>query len=100
MKPSELASNLPLGPHPPKDVRTYIGVALGYLAENLYTSTLESGAHLLDNLDFKAFLRECGEAINLNDFCPRCGHVHQGRECGEEIGGGRVCRCELEGVPA
>lgn len=34
------------------------------------------------------------------EMCPRCGHVHQGdRECGEDIGGGRRCRCEME-VPA
>ena len=27
--------------------------------------------------------------------CPRCGHVHhEGTECGEQLGGGRVCRCE------
>jgi hypothetical protein len=31
------------------------------------------------------------------DTCHRCGHVHQGdAECGESLGGGRVCRCELD----
>ena len=31
------------------------------------------------------------------DSCPRCGHVHQGvSECGEPMGGGRICRCEME----
>ena len=35
------------------------------------------------------------------DTCPRCGHVHQAdAECGEALGGGRICRCEFEGVPA
>jgi hypothetical protein len=30
-------------------------------------------------------------------MCPRCGHVHQGeKECGEEMGANRFCRCELE----
>jgi hypothetical protein len=34
------------------------------------------------------------------DTCPRCGHVHQGEaECGEQMGGGRICRCEVD-VPA
>jgi len=38
---------------------------------------------------------------NLIDrTCPDCGHVHHGDdECGEELGGGRVCRCERR-VPA
>lgn len=33
--------------------------------------------------------------------CPLCGHIHGGdAECGMPIGGGRVCRCEFDGVPA
>ena len=29
--------------------------------------------------------------------CPRCGHIHEGvRECGADMGGGRICRCEME----
>jgi hypothetical protein len=36
----------------------------------------------------------------IDRTCPRCGHLHQGeKECGEQIGGGRICRCELD-VPA
>lgn len=32
-----------------------------------------------------------------DESCPRCGHVHQGiSECGEQLGGGRICRCEME----
>lgn len=32
--------------------------------------------------------------------CPRCGHIHQGVvQCGCDLGGGRICRCELP-VPA
>lgn len=32
--------------------------------------------------------------------CPRCGHQHEGlKECGVEMGPGRICPCELE-VPA
>jgi len=34
--------------------------------------------------------------IRLLSTCPDCGHVHQveGTECGQELGGGRVCRCD------
>lgn len=35
----------------------------------------------------------------LMSTCPRCGHVHQGAECGEDLGGGGHCRCEYS-VPA
>jgi hypothetical protein len=27
--------------------------------------------------------------------CHGCGHVHQGVECGQDMGGGRECRCEM-----
>lgn len=34
------------------------------------------------------------------DWCHRCGHVHEGvSECGVDMGNGRVCPCQLEGVP-
>lgn len=34
---------------------------------------------------------------SLDRTCPRCGHVHQGSsECGQEMGPGRICRCEME----
>ena len=34
---------------------------------------------------------------NLDSSCPRCGHVHEGlAECGCDLGGGRICRCEME----
>lgn len=36
----------------------------------------------------------------VDPTCPRCGHVHQGEsQCGEDMGGAGICRCELE-VPA
>lgn len=36
----------------------------------------------------------------IDRTCPRCGHIHQGeKECGEPMGGERICRCELD-VPA
>ncbi len=131
MKPGDLARSVPLGPHPPKDVRTYIGIALGYLGDQFYLSTTEDGRRMMDITDVRVWLRECGEAFNLSESeawrnstagteagaprklrldgstgsrfeetCNRCGHVHQGRVCGMQMGGGPECRCELEGVPA
>lgn len=97
-----------------------LNVILSYIADHASEARLAGGERLNDVTDFKAFLRELGEAWRvhgllrrtnvaidswqsrtaMHDTCPRCGHVHQGEaECGELLGGGRVCRCELS-VPA
>ncbi len=97
-----------------------------FLANHAHELRLANGGRLNDGTDWKAFLRELAETSEALDrkspratdctfvnappkrmsskavdlTCPRCGHVHQGEsECGEALGGGRVCRCELE-VPA
>jgi hypothetical protein len=77
-----------------------------YLADQVYEARLADGQRLLDATDFKAWLRELAEAAApaaTRDHlrtCPRCGHIHEGAsECGEDMGGGRICRCELS-VPA
>jgi hypothetical protein len=98
-----------------------------FLAEHTYELRLSSGHPLRDSTDFRDFLFELSrgaelahQAVNthvaiasqnrpcpkviprgqFDDTCPRCGHVHQGSgECGEQMGGGRICRCETE-VPA
>jgi hypothetical protein len=82
-----------------------------YLANHVYEARLSDGQRLNDATDFAMFLRELADAIESNGprpfrpvpahaTCPRCGHVHEGvSECGIEIGGGRICRCELS-VPA
>jgi hypothetical protein len=87
-----------------------------FLAEHLYELRLSNGHPLRDSTDFRDFLfelsqgaemadqnRPCPKVIprgQFDDTCPRCGHVHQGSgECGEQMGGGRICRCETE-VPA
>jgi hypothetical protein len=81
-----------------------------FLAVHAYEFRLEGGKQLRDASDFKQLLHEISEAAAnardcrkvmgtfvIADPCPRCGHVHQGSpECGEEIGGGRTCHCELE----
>lgn len=88
-------------------------VVLRCLAHSVYDARLEDGQRLLDATDFKAWLIELAEASTvhgqpfehphssrLENTCPRCGHIHQGEaECGEDLGGGRICRCELP-VPA
>jgi len=83
-----------------------------YLASHASDLRLRDGQGLNDGTDFKAFLVELAEAVlpqpvtlspvevvQLTHLatCPRCGHIHQGQsECGEEMGAGRICRCELE----
>lgn len=38
-------------------------------------------------------------APRADDYCHRCGHIHFGfKECGVDMGNGRVCRCEMEGA--
>ena len=101
-----------------------LGTIFLYLAEFSYQARLQDGKQLRDATDFRQFLRELSEAAivavgrsstevpnsaerrpaakvtcrrSVDQTCPRCGHVHQGdRECGEQIGGGKVCRCEME----
>lgn len=37
----------------------------------------------------------------LDRHCPRCGHIHEGAECGAHMGGARYCRCvRAESMPA
>lgn len=86
-----------------------LNVVFHYLADRVHESRLEGGQRLLDSTDFTIWLRELGNAwreaehhgfLPVHNTCPRCGHIHQGdAECGEDIGGGRICRCELP-VPA
>jgi hypothetical protein len=97
------------------------GKIFRFLAEHTYELRLSSGHPLRDSTDFRDFLFELSRGLQLahdlaprenrrcpkviprgqfDDTCPRCGHVHQGSgECGEQMGGGRICRCETE-VPA
>lgn len=91
-----------------------------YLADHVHLVRLANGQLINDTADFAEFFRELGDAsrsverpfpvgvggrplqgiFTIHDTCPDCGHIHQGdSECGEEIGGGRVCRCERR-VPA
>lgn len=91
------------------------------LADTVSEARLADGQRLCDATDFAAWLRELAEETrvqrlpasdspgngtcpkvmreshrSIHDTCPRCGHIHQGdAECGEDLGGGRVCRCQL-----
>jgi hypothetical protein len=83
-----------------------------YLAAHSCELCLSSGGRLNDATDFKAFLVELAEATKptlgkalatvpqqprWNRNCPRCGHVHEEvSECGMSLGGGRICRCDME----
>ena len=72
---------------------------------------LQDGQRLNDATDFAAWLREVAGELRVPErvafitrridlTCPRCGHVHEGdRECGVEVPGAGICRCELQ-VPA
>lgn len=94
-----------------------------YLAAHVHQCRLADGQRLNDLTDFEAWLIELAQAAKppqngcaqqaqraqmdvdrqgpfhlghaVLNTCPHCGHVHQGeKECGEPVGGGRVCRCE------
>jgi len=71
-----------------------------YLAAHASELRLTNGARLNDSTDFKAFLVELATIPSQprwNSNCPRCGHVHEEvSECGMKLGGGRVCRCDME----
>ena len=94
------------------------------LADYVLVARLKQNEPLVDAGDFRAWLRELGDAIRemedavgprphgatVHNFeaqaarqdarCPRCNHAHQGAvACGADLGGGRTCRCELP-VPA
>jgi hypothetical protein len=130
MKPQELVADLSaLGPgQSSRETLLYTRLLLCYLADHVHHAELENGLKLRDATDFVLWLREVAAAVKApvitetmcsadigkrplvsfrvpqprwEDACPRCGHVHQGdAECGEQIGGGRICRCEFDAVPA
>jgi hypothetical protein len=103
---------------PPKEMcRVFHG-----LADTVSEARLADGQRLCDATDFAAWLRELAEETrvqglsangsvgngtwpkvmgggrrSIDSTCPRCGHIHQSAaECCEPLGGGRVCRCQLE----
>jgi hypothetical protein len=85
-----------------------------WLAANATSLQTLSGMPLHDATDWKEFLHEVADALaegagrpthadrlpRHDATCPDCGHIHQEEgECGEKVGGGRVCLCERK-VPA
>jgi hypothetical protein len=98
MKPDELIANLRV--FCPQNLT----VIFQYLADRLYQAQLPNGTMLRDVSDVRDWLEHLStvaraplvKALQQN-VCPRCGHIHNNeKECGEKIGGGRVCRCEME----
>lgn len=109
------------GPVDPHDVLLIMRLVFSDLADVAWQVQLAGGQRISDVMDARSFCREVAAVIEeeemartapcfvntaarrlratgrVIDTCPRCGHVHQGdRECGEQIGGGRICRCEME----
>ena len=76
------------------------------LHDNLPYLKLRNGASVRDVPDVLELCREMIDHLSpvypipppTKSVCPRCGHVHkQGeKECGEDMGGGGVCKCDLE----
>jgi hypothetical protein len=89
------------------------------LHDNLPMLKLRNGNHLRDSSDVMELCREmidllsppkpaqigvftatsARERFPFHETCPDCGHVHtEENECGEKLGGDRVCRCERKVV--
>jgi hypothetical protein len=98
----------------PRTALLQIRVFLFHLAEAADFAQLADGMRLRDVLDFTAWLRELEACVVLElerdsrgdvpvlkvvgKFCHACGHVHQDRECGKDMGGAGVCKCDVEVV--
>jgi len=86
-----------------------------FLAANVHELRLTDGRAILGKTELVAFLAEWQRAMEQlppaelpfrrmfhrkfprfgSDYCHACGHVHKGgSECGEDMGGGKTCRCE------
>lgn len=125
MNPNQLISDFSASVPELHRREVLLGVRLfsRYLRDHWYEATLNNGASITDAADGLTLLEQLVEALtsratpatptlrpeqprwsgttgNLQQTCPRCGHVHEGeKECGKFMGGGGFCRCELE-VPA
>jgi hypothetical protein len=95
-------------------------VLLSQLADASDFAQLADGKRLRDGIDFTAWLRELEACVALQNeaeqrrekigievkpelqlvgkYCHACGHVHQDRECGKDMGGAGVCKCDVEVV--
>jgi hypothetical protein len=96
----------------PRTALLQIRLFLFHLADAADFAQLADGKRLRDGLDFTAWLRELEACVVLElerdprldglkvvgKFCHACGHVHQDRECGKDMGGAGVCKCDVEVV--
>jgi len=116
MKPQQMIEKLcSLAPGADeRETRLYLRFLVATLIMHFDTAQRSDGGFVIhtDAIGVREWLTELLDAATLvqvetrrdrfrvssgGDACPRCGHVHQGcRECGEQIGGGRICRCEME----
>jgi hypothetical protein len=101
-------ANSPIDPH---QALLLLRLFLQDFADHLYLARLADGQRLNDVTDSAAYVRELAAVIefeemgasrrrltDLNKSCPRCGHVHKSgeKECGEDMGGAGVCKCDVE----
>jgi hypothetical protein len=98
----------------PRTALLQIRLFLFHLADAADFAQLADGKRLRDGLDFTAWLRELEACVVLEleaeqpgtvpvlkvvgKYCHACGHVHQDRECGKDMGGAGVCKCDVEVV--
>jgi hypothetical protein len=98
----------------PRTALLQIRLFLFHLANAADFAQLADGKRLRDCLDFTAWLRELEACVVLEleaeqpgavpvlkvvgKYCHACGHVHQDRECGKDMGGAGVCKCDVEVV--
>ncbi len=85
-----------------------LGKIFKFLGDHATELRLSSGRRLVDLTDVREYFQDLALAASFagspqstarvfDSTCPRCGHVHQGvSECGELMGGGGICRCEME----
>lgn len=107
MKPDETIADLPDGCRISLSER----LLLDCLADRVFDAQLEDGSYLPEPSKTSTWIRQLLKAARIPpkprsavrppqprwDTCPRCGHVHGGiGQCGMEMGGGGLCRCEME----
>lgn len=110
-------ADFPAGPIGERQVLILARMLLYDLADCADFAQLADGQYLRDHLDLAAWLRELEAAVALElerpnsatnavearvtpvaKVCHACGHAHKDRECGMEMGGAGVCKCDVEVV--
>jgi len=95
----------------PRSILLAMRLLLFRLGEDCDFAQLADGKRLRDGLDFCAWLRELeavlaieleplqfihDERTALRRICHSCGHIHEDKQCGKDMGGAGVCKCDVE----